>query len=100
MITFLKKRLSTNSCKIIALNIFCLITLHCNDTRVNKLQFVPEIPTSGPAKGLHGLDSHSGISVAAVINVHECQSCVITARTRSPELSVSFVRFPAGVSLA
>ena len=54
---------------------------------------VPEILTSGPAKGLHGLDSHSGISVAAVINVHECRSCVITAHARSPGSSVSFVRF-------
>lgn len=75
-----------------------LITPRCNETNINTIttvNFVPEIPTSGPAKGLHGLDSHSGISVAAVINVHECRSCVITAHARSPELSsVSFVRFP------
>lgn len=72
------------------LNVLRFITSHCNETNVSNctVSSVPEIPTSGPAKGLHGLDSHSGVSVAAVINVHECRSCVITAHARSPGLSV------------
>lgn len=45
--------------------------------------------TSGPGKGLHGLDSHSGISVAAVVDVHECRPLVLTVHTRIPD-SLSF----------
>lgn len=44
--------------------------------------------TSGPGKGLHGLDSHSGINVAAVVNVHECRPRVLTVHTRIPRITV------------
>lgn len=73
-----------NPYEIIMLNVLRFITSRCNKTNATTVSSVLEIPTSGPAKGLHGLDSHSGISVAAVINVHECRFRVITAHARSP----------------
>ena len=55
--------------------------------------------TSGPGEGLHGLDSHSGVSVASVVNVHECRPRVLTVHTRIPG-SLSFTPLSPAVFLA
>lgn len=85
-------RLPADPYEIIMLNVLRFITSRCNKTNATTVGSVLEIPTSGPAKGLHGLDSHSGISVAAVINVHECRFRVITAHARSPGFCQCHIR--------
>lgn len=57
--------------------------------------------TFGSTKGLHGLDSHSGVCLA-VVYVHECRSSDVTVRARKTalchQLATGIVATPDGVS--